>query len=97
MGIQKFRADQPDYPCANGSVAWRTNWIGGPSLALIRDCPIKTKQDQPAISRRTVYVTDQPDSWFSVPAACRYKGKTVRGYLSYELTEGWIFNVVEMP
>lgn len=83
MGLQKFRADKPEKPRPNGSVAWYTRWVGGPSLALVRNC------DTP-FGPRTVYATGEPDTWFSVPAACSFKGRTVRGYLTSN-ENGWEF------
>jgi hypothetical protein len=78
MGLQKYRADIAGEPCANGAVPHYTRWIGGPTLALVRNCPTENR----AIEPRTVYVRGEPDTWFSVPAACRYKRRTVRGYLT---------------
>jgi hypothetical protein len=77
MGLQKFRCDETREPCANGAAPCYTNWMGGPTLALVRDCPTP-------FGPRTVYATNHPDTWFSIPAACTFKGKTVRGYLTCE-------------
>ncbi len=87
--LQKFRADEADAPCANGAVAWRACWIGGPSLALIRNCPTP-------FGPRTVYVQGEPDTFFTVPAACRVKGKNVKGYLTCE-DGNWVFHVSGSP
>ena len=87
MGLQKYRANIAFDPDANGAVAYSARWLGGPSLSLVRNCPT----DDPAISPRTVYVTGEPDTWFSHPAACKYRGKTVRGWLG--MNDGnWIFH-----
>ena len=80
MGLQKYRADRQGQTQSDGSVPWFAEWIGGPSLALIRNC------DTP-FGKRVVYVRGEPDSWFSIPltsifpAACQYKGKQVKGYI----------------
>jgi hypothetical protein len=52
--------------------------MGGPTLSLVRECPIENAN----ISPRTVYIRGEADTYFSLPAACRYKGKTVTGYIT---------------
>lgn len=76
MGLQKFRADTSD-TAPNGAIVWRTSWIGGPTLAKVANCPT-------AFGRRTVYLTGHPDTYFSVPAACTFRGRTIRGWLGIE-------------
>lgn len=84
MGLQKYRADVADAPDANGAIAYHTNWMGGPTLALIRNCPTP-------FGPRTVYIRSEPDTYFSIPAACKVKGKAVRGYVTH--TDGaWSFH-----
>jgi hypothetical protein len=78
MGLQKFRADRAGQKQVNGGTPFYTEWIGGPTLALIRDCKIENRDIPP----RTVYVRGEPDTWFSIPAACKYRGKTVAGYIA---------------
>mgnify|MGYP000908338372 CR=1 FL=1 len=78
MGLQKYRADKPGDKQPNGAIPWYAHWMGGPTLALIRDCPV----DNRLIGPRTVYVRGEPDTWYSIPAACRYQGKTVTGYIT---------------
>jgi hypothetical protein len=85
MGLQKYRADKSGTPCKNGAIPYYTHWIGGPSLALIRNCPTPH-------GPRTVYVSGEPDTFFSQPAACRVRGKDVRGFLTCEDGE-WKFNI----
>lgn len=84
MGLQRFRADEPDTPKANGSVMWRTRWIGGPSPALIRQCPTP-------FGPRTVYITGEPDTFFSIPAVCTVRRKRVVGYVTRD-EHGWNFH-----
>lgn len=75
MGLQKYRADIMSQTQSDGSVPWFTKWMGGPSLSLIRNCPTP-------FGPRTVYVRGEPDSWFSIPAACVHKRKTITGYIT---------------
>ena len=72
----------------NGSIRYLT---GAPfrSLAAVGNCPCADGR------RRMVYATGEPDTFFSVPAATRVKGKWVSGFLTMEGTasgsEGYIF------
>jgi hypothetical protein len=77
VSLQKYRADKPGEAYANGGVPWYAHWMGGPSLALVRNCRIENAD----IPSRTVYVRGEPDTWFSIPAACVYKRRTITGYL----------------
>jgi hypothetical protein len=87
MGLQKYRADKAGPKQANGGTPFYTHWMGGPTLALIRDCKIENIE----LSPRTVYVTGEPDTWFSVPAACRSKGKTITGYITFDDSREYVF------
>ena len=78
MAIQKYRADY-SAPQPDGAVRWYARWMGGPSLAKIQNCRIDGTD-----LRRTVYVTGEPDTWFSQPAATRVKGRYVAGYVTGE-------------
>lgn len=82
MGLQKYRADKQGETQTNGAIPYYTNWFGGPSIALIKNCPIKNTVIDTGIPARTVYVRGEPDTWFSQPAACKYKGKTITGYIT---------------
>lgn len=77
--MQKYRADtrrlQPD-----GAIVWFADWMGGPSLAKIENCRL----DLAGEPRATVYITGEPDTWFSTPAACSYKGCRVKGYVTHD-------------
>lgn len=64
---------------ADGSVGWAP---GGPfdclgPFAKVQNCSIYGTD-----VRLTCYATGYADSWFSVPACTRYKGKHVRGCLT---------------
>lgn len=90
MGLQKYRADnshtQPD-----GAIVWYANWMGGPSLSKIVNC----RWDSLAGDYRpTVYITGDPDTWFSTPAACTFKGCTVRGYVTGDDDGNMVFRHV---
>lgn len=85
MGIQKYRADIVGDPDKNGAIPYYTKWVGGPSLALIRNCPTP-------FGTRTVYIQGEPDTFFSQPAACVVKGKTVHGYITCNYS-GYEFRV----
>jgi hypothetical protein len=77
MGLQKFRADEEHAPYANGGRPFYTRWMGGPSLALVRNCPTM-------FGPRTVYATGEADTYFSLPAACTVRGRWVRGFLTFD-------------
>ncbi len=86
--MQRYRADfsetKPD-----GSIHHYARWMGGPSLAKIANCRIHG-----ADYRLTVYVTGQPYTYFSQPAATRRRGRYVKGLL-FSDDEGLIFHPVD--
>ena len=88
MGIQKYRAD---FACKNDddSVSWFARWMGSPSLAKIQNCRIDGYS-----GRLTVYVTGEPDTYLSQPAATRHKGKYVAGYLTRD-ESGPVFHAMD--
>jgi len=92
MGLQKYRFDKEGGTHENGSRAVFSNWMGGPSLAGVRNCPVNNAPEAygPDL-RRTVYATGMADTFFSIPAACKIKGKTCRGFLSFENDRGYYF------
>lgn len=78
MSGQRFIARER-FEFSNGAIGWRP---GGPfdclgPYAKVQHCPIHGTDD-----RRTAYATGYADTFFSVPARCEYKGKTLRGYLT---------------
>lgn len=77
MGLEKYRADEQGTPDKNGAIPWYTRWMGGPTLALIKNCPTP-------YGPRTVYITGEADTFFSIPAVCTYKGKVIRGWVGME-------------
>jgi hypothetical protein len=78
MGMQKFRADISE-PQADGAIVWCAQWLGGPSLSKIEDCRLINMAGD---MRANVFVTGEPDTFFSIPAVCSLKGCRVRGYLT---------------
>lgn len=76
--MQKFRADTCTQQ-KDGAVLWYSQWMGGPSLAQINNCRLAMMEGD---MRRTVYITGEPDTWFSQPAVCRLAGRLVRGYVT---------------
>ena len=76
--MQKYRADKAGDVQANGGQPFYSDWMGGPSLALIRNCPIENRD----YGARTVYIAGEPDTWFSQPAECSVAGCKVRGYVT---------------
>jgi hypothetical protein len=75
---QKYRADRAELQ-KDGAKVWYTHWMGGPTLAKIENCRLENLAGEP---RRTVYITGEPDTWFSIPAVTKYFGKRVVGYVT---------------
>lgn len=76
--MQVYRADKSERQ-ADGAVNWYSQWVGGPTLAKIDNCLLESLEGD---MRRTVYVTGEPDTWFSIPAVCKLMGCRVRGYVT---------------
>lgn len=75
---QHFIAREP-YKFKNGAVGWRP---GGPfdclgPYAKVQNCPVKGTD-----LRLTCYATGYADTFFSVPACTRRKGKYVSGFFT---------------
>jgi hypothetical protein len=96
MGLQKFRAFE-SFPWPNGAVGWRPGgWADciGP-YAKVQNCPV----DGTAL-RVTAYATGYADTYFSVPAACKIRGRYVGGYFAHpgygmDWQEGPVFMVLD--
>ncbi len=76
--MQKFAAREK-FEFSNGAIGWRP---GGPfdclgPFAKVQNCPIAGTS-----LRLTAYATGYADTYFSIPAATRYKGKYIGGYFS---------------
>lgn len=87
MGLQKYRADIIGICQKNGGIPYYVKWAGGISLALIRKCKIENFN----IPSRTVYVRGEPDTLFSIPAACIYQRKTITGYITTDDVGEYVF------
>jgi hypothetical protein len=78
--MQKFIAREP-FTFPNGAIGWRP---GGPfdclgPYAKVENCPIHGTE-----LRRTCYATGYADTYFSVPACTRVKGKYIAGYFTLD-------------
>jgi hypothetical protein len=90
---QKFIARER-FEFANGAVGWRP--VGpfdclGP-YAKVENCPIMVGDIE--VGRRTAYASGYADSFFSVPANTRWKGKYVGGYFTND-EDGCQFRVLD--
>lgn len=77
---------------SNGAIGWRP---GGPfdclgPYAKVQNCPIHGTNE-----RRTCYATGYADTWFSVPAYTKYKGRYIGGYLTQDGEGGCIFRTYD--
>jgi len=76
--MQKYRSDicqkQDD-----GAKVWLAQWLGGPSMAKIENCRLENLAGN---MRRTVYITGEADTAFSIPAVCKLAGKRIKGYVT---------------
>lgn len=86
----RYRADeahqQPD-----GATAWYAKWMGGPTLAKIENCRLENMAGD---MRRTVTVTGEPDTAFSIPAQCSVAGVKVKGYVTEDDNGNLVFRQV---
>ncbi len=80
MGLAKYRSDVSEVQ-DDGAIIWRTNWIGGPSLAKIENCRLVNLAGD---MRATVYIQGEPDTYFSIPAKFSLFGKTLSAYITSE-------------
>lgn len=85
--MQRFYAHPTDtFTWPNGAIGHRTG-VGsfdtlGP-YAKVRNCPIAGTS-----VRLTCYAQNYPDTWFSIPAATRYRGQRVKGYFALRADDG---------
>jgi hypothetical protein len=78
--MQKFIARE-SIEYKNGAIGWRP---GGPfdclgPWAKVQNCPIEGTD-----IRRTAYATGHADTFFSIPAVTRYKGKRITGFFTMD-------------
>ena len=76
--MQKYRADTSELQPDKARV-WYAQWMGGPSLSKIENCRLEKLEGD---MRRTVYITGEADTFYSIPAVCKLAGKRVRGYVT---------------
>jgi hypothetical protein len=76
--MQKYRADKSESQ-QDGAVAWFATGWGGPTLAKIESCRLENLAGN---MRRTVYITSEADTYFSISAVCKIAGCRIRGYVT---------------
>jgi hypothetical protein len=80
MGLQRFYADKNNtFTWENGAVGYRN---GSPfdclgPYAKVKNCPVNGSE-----KRVIAYATGYADSFFTIPAACKIKGKYVGGFFT---------------
>lgn len=77
MASLKFRVDAEETN-EHGQTIGRTVWMGGPSLARVKGAVCDDG------TRRTAYVTGEPDTFFSIPARVNIGKRSVSGWLGCE-------------
>lgn len=85
--MQKYRADTSKTQ-QDGAVVWCAQWMGGPSLAKIENCRLENLAGD---MRRTVYITSEADTYFSIPAVCKLAGKRITGYVTGDDSGNLVF------
>jgi hypothetical protein len=87
----KFQANER-YEFANGAIGWRPGGAFdclGP-YAKVENCPI-----QGTDLRLTCYATGYADTFFSVPAHTKRKGKYIKGFFSDDGDGGCVFHPMD--
>ncbi len=77
MASLKYRVDSEETN-EHGQVIGRTHWMGGRTLARITGAVCNDG------TRRTAYITGEPDTFFSVPARVNVGKQSVKGWLGCE-------------
>lgn len=89
--MQKFYANPKcSFEWSNGAIGYAP---GGPfdciaPYAKVKNCPIEGLENK----RLTCYATGYADTYFSVPAATRYKGQYIGGYFKIDDEDGIVFH-----
>lgn len=92
---QVFYAHPTDtFTSPNGAIGHRP---GGPMdclgpFAKVRNCPVNVGDT--GVARLTCYATGYADTYFSIPACTRYRGKHIKGYLTTD-DDGVRFQVMD--
>jgi hypothetical protein len=95
MALQRFYASPTDtleHP--NGAIGHRPGGSFdclGP-YAKVVNCPVQVGQRENSriVRRLTCYAQNYADTYFSIPAATRYRGHYVRGYFTEDESAGGI-------
>lgn len=66
---------------SDGSYVGYSRWMGGNTLSHVKDCDIRPNGKSCGI-RYSVEATGHPDTFFSIPAVTKIKGKRITGYLT---------------
>jgi hypothetical protein len=85
--MQKYRADRAETQ-ADGSTVWFAEWMGGPSLSKIDNCRLDNLVGD---MRRAVYIANEADTFFSIPAVCKLGGCRLRGYVTDDDAGNYVF------
>lgn len=86
--MSRYRCDKSEKQ-ADGAVLWFAEWMGGPTLSKIVNCRVDLVGDM----RRTVEITGEPDTMFSIPARTKIGGKHVNGYVTGDDDRNLVFRV----
>jgi hypothetical protein len=89
--MQRFHASE-SYTFPNGAIGWSH---GGPMdclgpYAKVQNCPIVG-----TAIRRTAYATGYADSFFSIPACTRYRGRYIKGFFADDGDGGCVFHPLD--
>ena len=83
----------------NNAIGWRP---GGPMdclgpYAKVQNCPICYLKDGERVEvvRRTAYATGYADTYFSIPAQTKFKGKHLGGFFTPDSNGGIVFIVYD--
>lgn len=85
--MQVYRADV-SFPNPDGSILWCAKTIFGTHLAKIENCRLDSLEGN---MRRTVYITGEANTYFSVPAVCMIQGCRVKGYVTHDSDDVLVF------
>lgn len=76
--MARYRSDKFDTQLDKAKL-WYAVWLGGPTLAKIENCRLENLEGG---MRRTVTITGEADTAFSIPACCSIAGCRVKGYVT---------------
>jgi hypothetical protein len=79
-----YRRDRSEVN-VHGQTVYYTVWMAGRTLAAIRGCVCEDRK------RRTVNITGDPDTFFSIPANTKINGKHTAGYVTMGENGIWLF------